>query len=81
MDIKDYIFNLYEIHSSDLIEVRKKQREFIKFVGEHQFDDLESESGTSLSSSRYVSNLLLIIIISFSFNTFWSYVYSATFNP
>jgi len=43
MDIKDYIFNLYEIHSSDLIEVRKKQREFIKFVGEHQFDDLEAE--------------------------------------
>ena len=31
MDIKDYIFNLYEIHSSDLIEVRKKQREFIQF--------------------------------------------------
>ena len=43
INIKQYILDLYKIHSSDLKQVRSKQREFIKFVGEHQFDDLESE--------------------------------------
>ena len=42
-NIKNHIFDLYDTYGKELINVRKKQREFIKFIGEHQFDDVESE--------------------------------------
>ena len=41
--IKKHIFDLYKRYDTELLDLRKKQRDFINVVEGHQFDDLESE--------------------------------------
>ena len=41
--LKEHIFDLYKRYDTEVSDVRKIQREFIKVVEGNQFYDLESE--------------------------------------